>query len=209
MHLPAPLPVAAGPRPSPPAPPAVPPSLGAGAAFPAYVDDFPWTAEPFGRTVQVTRADGLTAHVAVLTITDMTAAQDLAGDSPWIQRTDRLPFPVEWSVTFDVLDPRHVQRVMTRQADKIKAQYKHIVGDHGQDPPPVMERQLETVRRIQEEAENADATGTYVWAWPRIAVAGSTPEEARERAGQVAELYAPGITVKQPPDQYRDRKSTR
>jgi hypothetical protein len=203
MHLPAPLPVAEDPAPFPYAQPAVAPSFSDRDAVAAYVDDFPWTAEPFGRTVQVTRADGLTAHVAVLTITDMTAAQDLAGESPWIQRTDRLPFPVEWSVTFDVLDPRHVQRVMTRQADKIKAQYKHIVGDHGQDPPPVMERQLETVRRIQEEAENADATGTYVWAWPRIAVAGSTPEEARERAGQVAELYAPGITVKQPPDQYR------
>src|SRR5207249_2733073 len=152
-----------------------------------YAGDFPWTAEPFARTVQITRGDGLTAHVAALTVTDMAAAQDLASDSPWIQRTDRLPFPVEWSITVDVLDPRHVQKIMTRQADKIRAQYQHIVGDHGQDPPPVMERQLAAVRRIQDETDNVDAAGAYVWVWPRIAVAGDTPEQARQRAAQVAE----------------------
>lgn len=203
MHLPAPLPVSEDPAPFPYAQPAVAPQAAGHDDLSAYTDDFPWTAEPFGRTVQVTRADGLTAHVAALTITDMTAEQDLASDSPWIQRTDRLPFPVEWSVTFDVLDPRHVQRIMARQADKIRAQYQHIVGDHGQDPPPVMARQLDAVRRIEQDAQNADSATTYVWAWPRIAVAGQTPEQARERAGQVAELYAPGFTVKQPPDQYR------
>ena len=60
---------------------------------------------------------------------------------------------------------------------------------------------MDAVRRIAEEAENGDVRRRRGQAWPRIAVAGETPEQARERAAAVAELYAPGITVKQPPDQ--------
>ena len=133
--------------------------------------DFAWTAEPFGRTMQMTRADGVTAHAAALTITDMIASQNLAGDSPWIQRTDRLRFRVEWSITFDVLDPRPVQRMMTRQANRSTPSTRTSRASTGRTRPG-LERQLATVRRIQEEAENADATGVYVWAWPRLAVAG-------------------------------------
>jgi hypothetical protein len=205
IGLPAPLPVSQDPRPAPFSLPAVAPDVTGPDGLAAYTEDFAWAAEPFGQTVQVTRAaDGATAHAAVLTITDMTGSQDLAGDSPWIQATDHLGFGVEWSVTFDVLDPRSVGRVMTRQADKIRAQYAHITVEHGQDPPPSMERQMAAVRRIQEEAENTEASGgTYVFAWPRIAVTGPDPDEVRRRAAAVTELYAPAITVKQPPDQFR------
>ena len=203
--LPAPLPVSQDSRPAPFSLPAVAPDVTGPDGLAAYTEDFAWAAEPFGQAVQVTRAaDGAAAHAAVLTITDMTAAQDLAGDSPWIQATDHLGFGVEWSVTFDVLDPRVVGRVMNRQADKIRAQYAHITVEHGQDAPPAMERQMAAVRRIQEEAENTESSGsTYVYAWPRIAVTGPTPEEVRRRTAAVTELYAPGVTVKQPPDQFR------
>lgn len=205
IGLPAPLPVSQDPRPAPFALPAVAPGVTGMDGLAAYTEDFAWSAEPFGQTVQVTRAaDGAVAHAAVLTITDMTGSCDLAGDSPWIQATDHLDFGVEWSVTFDVLDPRAVGRVMNRQADKIRAQYAHITVEHGQDAPPAMERQMAAVRRIQAEAENSEAPGgSYVFAWPRIAVTGSAPEQVRRRASAVTELYAPGITVKQPPDQFR------
>lgn len=204
MHLPAPRPFRERPAPFPFALAPSAPAFADHDAVSAYADDFPWTAEPFGSSVQVTRAaDGTTAYVTVLTVTDMTGPQDMAPESPWMQRTDQLSFPVEWSVVFDVLDPRVVKRIMSKQAEKITAQYKHIVDDHGQAPPVLLAEQLDAVRRIQAEALNADANGTYVWAWPRIAVAGQTPEQARARAAEVAELYAPGIIVKQPPDQYR------
>jgi hypothetical protein len=206
IGLPAPLPVAQDPRPVPFALPAVAPDVTGPDGLAAYTEDFQWAAEPFAKTVRVTRAaDGLTAYVAVLTLTDMTGTQDLGLESPWMQRTDRLPFDAEWSVTFDVLDPRQVGRLMERQADKIRAQYAHIVSDHGQDPPPAMARQMELVRRIAADAENTEASsaGTWVYAWPRVAVAGESPEQAGQRAAAVAEYYAPGITVKQPPDQWR------
>jgi hypothetical protein len=203
LHLPAPLPLREDPAPFPYALPGAAPQYAGEDDLAAYADDFRWSAEPFSRTVQVTRADGRTAHVAVLTLTDMPAGQDLAAESPWIQRTDRLPFPVEWSITFDVLDRRTVQRIMGRQIDKIRAQYSHVVDEHQQEASPLLERQMETARRIQAEADNPESAGTYVWAWPRLAVAGDTPDEALERAGLVAERYSPGITVKQPPDQYK------
>ena len=203
MHLPAPLPMREDPAPFPYALAGAAPRYAGPDDLAAYADDFRWSAEPFTRTVQVTRGDGRTAHVAVLTVTDFPAGQDLAAESPWIQRTDRLPFPVEWSITFDVLDRKTVERIMGRQIDKVRAQYAHIVDDHGQDPSPLLERQMETARRIQGEAENPESAATYVWAWPRLAVAGDTPDEALARAGLVAERYSPGITVKQTPDQYR------
>ena len=204
IGLPAPLPVSQDPRPAPFAIPAATPDVTTKEGLDAWAEDFAWAAEPFGQTVQVTRpADGATAYATVLTIADMTGQQELAGDSPWIQRTDHLPFGVDWLVTFDVLDPKQVARVMGRQADKIRAQYTHIT-EHGQDPPPAMQRQMDAVRRIEEEAENsAMLGGAYVYAWPRIAVTGQTPDEVRGRVAAVTELYAPGMTVRQPPNQFR------
>ena len=86
------------PRPAPFAIPAAPPDddrTGDGLA--AWAEDFEWAAEPFGQTVQVTRAaDGAAAHAAVLTVADMTGCRTWPGTSPWIQRTDRLPSRVDW-----------------------------------------------------------------------------------------------------------------
>jgi len=203
LGLPAPLPFSQDPQPAPFAlPPSASPVTGPD-GLAGYAGDYEWSAAPFAPTVQVTRAaDGLAAHVTVLSIADMTGPQDLAGDSPWIQRTDHLPFPVEWSVTFDVLDPRKTGKVMARQADKIRAQYAHIAVEHGQDPPQALERQLAAARRIEDDAASPETAATYVYAWPRIAIAGPTPDEARRRAAKVAELYAPAITVRQPPGQF-------
>jgi hypothetical protein len=204
IGLPAPLPFTQDPRPAPFAlPPSAPPVTGPD-GLAGYASDYEWAAEPFGGSVQVTRAaDGLAAHVTVLSVADMTGPQDLAGDSPWLQRTDRLDFPCEWSVTFDVLDPRRTGKVMARQADKIRAQWAHIAVEHGQDPPRALERQLAAARRIEDDAASPESAANYVYAWPRVAVAGDTPEEARRRAAKVAELYAPSITVKQQPGQFR------
>lgn len=205
IGLPAPLPVAQDPRPAPFALPAVAPDVTGPDGLVCYAEDFQWAAEPWAKTVQVTRAaDGLTAHAAVLTLTDMTDVQDFALEQPWMQRAELLPFGAEWSVTFDVLNPRQVASLMNRQADKIRAQYAHITADHGQDAPPAMARQMELVRRIAADAENSEGpAGTWVHAWPRIVVTGETPEQVCERAAAVTEAYAPGVTVRHPPDQWR------
>jgi AAA domain-containing protein len=202
LHMPPPLPVAENPAPVPYALPATAsPSMDRD-DLAVYTDAFSWSAEPFGPAVKLTRADGLTRHVVVLTVGDFTFEQDLAAESPWMQRTDRLPFPVEWSVVFDVLEPREVARRMARQSDKIRHEYAQF-REHSQDPPPALERQLAEVRRIQEDAEKDSGNSPRVFAWPRLAVAGETEQEALDRAGQVTELYNPGITLIKPPDQYR------
>lgn len=203
IGLPGVLPVTQDPRPAPFSAPAAG-DVATGDVFDGWAEDYQWSAEPFAQSVQVRRAaDGATAHACVLTVADMSGVQDLDSDSPWIQRTDRLGYPVEWSLTFDVLDPHLVGRAMNRQADKIRAQYSHITADHGQDAPPSLDRQMAAVRRIQEEAENSDGPGaSYVYAWARMAVTAPTAEEARRRASQVTELYSPAITVRQPPGQY-------
>lgn len=62
-----------------------------------------------------------------------------------------------------------------------------------------MQRQMDAVRRIEEQAENsAMLDGAYVYAWPQIAVTGQAPDEVCGRVAAVTELYAPGMTVRQP-----------
>jgi len=138
LGLPAPLPVSVDPAPVPSALPVAAPEVLDTEDLGVYTDHVQWAAEPFGRTVTVTRSDGLTAHVSVLTVGPMNAP-DLTGDSPWIQRTDRLPFPVEWAITFDVRDPGFTAKDMARRVERIRYQYAHQM-EQEVLPPPAMER---------------------------------------------------------------------
>ncbi len=166
-----------------------------------FTEGVSWTAAPFGRTVAITRADGLTRYVAVLTVGEGMTGEDIPGDSPWLQRTDLLPFPVEWAVTVNVRDRKAVAGEMHKRIAEIKNQAQHFA-EHSQPMPPAMNRQFEAARRLEDESENSGAMAGRTEVWARIAVGGATETEALERAGRVAELYSPGIPIIQPPDQY-------
>ena len=173
------------------------------AALAQFTEGYARTARPFGRTVQVTRSDGLTRHVAVLAVASGWAGEDLPGESPWLQRTDLLPFPAEWAVTIDVLDRRRVAGDMHRRISEIRHQAAHY-DEHGIPMPPAMSRQFDAARRLEDEQQHSpEAMAGRVLVWARVAVAGDTEAEAVARAGQVAELYSPAIPIAHPPDQLR------
>ena len=203
LHMPAPRRVSERPDVLPYVLPDSAPRAVGRAGLAQLTDGISWTAEPFGRTVTITRPDGLTRYVAVLTVAEGMAGEDAPGDSPWLQRTDLLPFPVEWMVTIDIRDRKEVAREMHRRITEIKHQAGHYA-EHGQSMPPGMNRQYDAARRLEDEAENSPqalAGRTRVWA--RVAVGGATVTEALTRAGQVAEQYSPAVPIVQPPDQYK------
>jgi hypothetical protein len=202
LLLPAPLPVTEHPAPAPYSVPGSAPHDVDSDGLAALTGGLPWTAEPWARTVTITRPDGLTRHVAVLAVDDMTG-QDVPQESPWLQRTDRLGFPAEWAVTFDVRPRAEVAREMRGKITQIRHQLAHIEGEHGQQAPVSLERQNQAARRVEDESVNGSVMSTRVAVWARVAVAGETVAEALRRAGQVAELYSPGLSIYHPPDQYR------
>lgn len=64
-----------------------------------YADQVQWSATPYGRTIQIRgERDGemVERHVCVMSVGRMTDL-DIPPGVPWMQRTDELPFPVEWS----------------------------------------------------------------------------------------------------------------
>lgn len=204
-----PPPQTVGEHPAPQAPSPVDPEVVETTDLGEFTDGVRWAAEPYAPTVTVTGHDEagaeVTRHVAVLTLGRM-ADQHVpeGGDDPWIQRTDRLPFPVEWSATFDVRSASAVATEMRNLMARVRSQRKHYVEEHGQDEPADLERQGARAREIEDEQRHGfGGTRTRVSGWFRLAVSGPTRAEALRRAGEVTRLYTPGATVVRPADQYR------
>ena len=203
LHMPAPRKVSDHPDAVPYALPGAVPATLSEAALAQFSEGTSWTAAPLARTVAITRSDGLTRHVAVLTIGEGWVGEDVPGDSPWLQRTDLLSFPVEWAVTVDVRDSKQVAGEMHRRIAEIKHQANHYA-EHRMTMPAAMSRQFEDAQRLEDEAVySPQAMVGRALVWARVAVSGGTEAEAIARAGQVAELYSPTIPVVHPPDQYR------
>jgi AAA-like domain len=195
LHLPAP---ALAPRPAGQyALPEPPPHEMGQEQLAGFTEGFPWTVEPFARTVTVTHRDGSTRHVAVLTVKDVDK-QPNPPESPWLQRLDKFGFPAEAVITFDVLYPQLVKRVMGRKVNLIREQTA-MFGEHSQQPPLALERQNAQARQVEDEAEHGDPVlAAKVNVWARIAVAGETRPEALSRAGEVIRELSPHIQVHHP-----------
>ena len=72
-------------------------------------------------------------------------------DDPWMQHSDRLPFPVEWSARIYVRRPEEVAGELQRQMGKVRSQIRHYTHDHDLDPPMSLARQAERVLEIEDE----------------------------------------------------------
>jgi hypothetical protein len=164
--------------------------------------------EPFAPTVRLRRRDpagrGLERHVAVLTVgrVDELEVPDPAHE-PWLVHADRLPFAVEWSVRLDVLDGEQALDAVQRKLLIVRDMQRHY-RDHDLDEPLALERQARQARAIEDQmTSGGDTQGTRVHGWFRIAVSGSTQDQAMERARQVVDSYRKRqVTVAHPKGQY-------
>jgi hypothetical protein len=122
---------------------------------------------------------------------------------PWMQRTDELPFPVEWSGRILVEDAAKVGAAMRRNIQKIRAQSNHYELEHHEPAPGALERQASRALAVEDEISmGLSGLSTRTTGWYRIAVSGATEDEAIDRASLVRKLYAPQITIARPQDQY-------
>ncbi len=170
-----------------------------------FTDHVNWFATPYGRTIRVMGEHDdrrIERHVCVLSVSRMIDLEIPPG-IPWMQRTDELPFPVEWSGHVQVEDAAKVGAAMRRNIQKIRAQKDHYEIEHHEPAPGALDRQASRALAVEDEISmGLSGLSTRTSGWYRIAVSGSTEDEAIERAGMVRKLYAPQITIARPQDQY-------
>lgn len=170
-----------------------------------FTDHVRWFATPFGRTIRVVGEHDeqrIERHVCVLSLGRMTDLEIPPG-TPWMQRTDELPFPVEWSGRVHVEDAAKVGGAMRRNIQKIRAQKDHYEVEHHEPAPGALDRQATRALAVEDEISmGLSGLSTRTSGWYRIAVSGTTEDEALERASLVRKLFAPQITIARPLDQY-------
>jgi hypothetical protein len=174
------------------------------AAFTEGVEHF---QEPYAPTVKVVgrlRNQTVTRHVAVLSVGLMDGLRIPEVDDPWMQRSDRLPFPVEWSARMYIRRPEEVTGELQRQMGKVRSQIRHYTHDHDLDPPMSLARQADRVLEIEDELSGGlTNVNTRLYGWWRIAVAGRDEAEAISHAQQLLEVYRPKVAIEHPEAQYR------
>lgn len=138
-------------------------------------------------------------YVCVLTVGRMA---ELDSASPWLSKTDRLGFPVEISVTANVLEAKQVIKGVQSSILRVRAQLEHFA-EHHQPPPHSLPQAQARALSIQDEVERGmTGLSSRCDVWVRLAVSGATEEEALARATKVIDLYSPAITIAHTSDQY-------
>lgn len=170
-----------------------------------FTDHVTWSAVPYGRTLTVrgeTNDAVAERHICVLSVGRMTDLEIPPG-VPWIQRTDQLPFPIEWSARITIEDASRVGTAMRRNIQRIRSQKEHYEIEHAEPAPGALDRQASKALLVEDELSTGlSGLSTRTAGWYRIAVWGQSEEEALERAAAVRQLFAPQITIAQPADQF-------
>ncbi|WP_031467914.1 ATP-binding protein [Sciscionella sediminilitoris] len=173
----------------------------------SFTDVADFHTEPYSPTVTVRGRTGSNAgvsrHVTVLTVGLMHGLQIPEIDDPWVQRSDRLAAPVEWSARIYVRKPEDVSGELQRQMNKVRSQVRHYTDEHELEPPQSLARQASRVLEIDDEMTSGfTALATRVRSWWRLAVSGQNERESLRLAQQLLELYKPKVAIEHPEAQY-------
>ena len=170
-----------------------------------FTDSVQWFAIPYGRTIRVVGENDhqrIERHVCVLSVGRMSDLEISSG-VPWMQRTDQLGFPVEWSGRVEIEDSAKVGAAMRRNIQKIRAQKGHYEVEHQEPAPGALDRQAAKALAVEDDISmGLSGLSTRTRGWFRLAVSAPTQEEALDRARAVRKLFAPQITITRPADQY-------
>ncbi|MGW5237855.1 ATP-binding protein [Monashia sp. NPDC004114] len=171
-----------------------------------FVNTASWTAEPLGASVRIVTAVNdvpVTRHVVVLTVARVGEIQIPEKHEPWMAKSDRLGFPVEWFYRVDPRAPEEISKEMSRLTNRIDGQMTHWREEHGKRPPKQLARQADRAADVEDEMRT-EFTGlsTRTRGWYRVAVSGSTENEALERASRLVNLYKPQIKLVRELGQY-------
>lgn len=172
-----------------------------------FTDGVDMHQEPYAPTVKVigrVRSQTVQRNVAVLSVGLMEGLRIPEVDDPWMQHSDRLPFPVEWSARIYIRRPEEVAGELQRQMGKVRSQIRHYTHDHDLDPPMSLARQADRVLEVEDELTTGlTQLNTRLYGWWRVAVAGKDEAEAVSRAQQVLDVYRPKVQMEHPEAQYK------
>lgn len=163
--------------------------------LPALAADIEVTTAPWAKTATVrgwaANGEPQQVRVAVLTmgrLGEMHVPQDGLGG--WMHRADRLPFPVEWMATVDVLSDEKVNAQVRHQIDVIGDQYTHYTVEHGKPAPRQLSRQNDLALTVEDElSKGLGGLATRTHGWYRLAVWGQTDEEVAAKVEVIRALY--------------------
>lgn len=158
----------------------------------AFAQEVEWDVKPLADSVRVVstqRGDTQERHTVILTLSNLAELVIPESDEPWIARTDRLGFPVEWSIRYTKEDHDTTQKRMTKQLDRIRAQVNHYSVDHKMEPPQQLARQSAQAAQVEDEMRNPDALNTRIVGHVRLAVSADTEHEAIRRTKIIAKHY--------------------
>lgn len=159
-----------------------------------------WTHDPVSNSVTVTarvagEAAPITRHVRVLTL-GRISPQEIPQDSGagWMQKADRLPFPVEWSATIEIKELKDTKKEVEAALLVIRDQWDHYTVDHDMQPPPTLERQYELVRQIDSDLDGEHGgIENRSKGWYRVAISADSLEELNSRTAEFTGFYGEGV----------------
>jgi hypothetical protein len=144
-------------------------------------------------------------YVAVVTLGRIEDQAIPGPHGPYVARSQRLPFPVEWSIHADALDAKAASAAIRRRLKLIMDQRAQAEG--GDELTGAVDAELERVGLAAAEADDrlrngSDAERVEFHVTYRAAVGGATRDEALDRARQLVNLYkGSSIAVEHPPAQ--------
>jgi AAA-like domain len=159
-----------------------------------------WTHDPVSNSITITgrvagESDPITRHVRILTL-GRISPQEIPQDSGagWMQKSDRLPFPVEWCATVEVKELKDTKKEVESALLTIRDQWDHYTIDHDMQPPPTLERQYDLVRQI-DAALDAEHGGVENRSkgWYRVAISADSLDELNARTAEFTSFYGEGV----------------
>lgn len=152
-----------------------------------------WLAEPYGSSVTIrseVRGGAVCRHAAVLTMgvmPDRTWPED--GRDPWMVASNRLGFPVEWSLSGSLLSAKTLAKAIQFEQNRAGGIAAHY-DEHRLVPPPSVGRAIRgAAENLDEVTEGDSRTAARFLGTVRVAVYGTSEDEALARARAVVDLY--------------------
>lgn len=158
-----------------------------------FTDRRAWLSEPYGSSVQIRSNVGgspVERFIAVLTMgvmPDRTWPED--GRDPWMVASNRLGFPVEWSLSGALLSAKTLVPAIVFEQNRANGVLAHY-DEHAITPPPAVARAIRTAAENLDEVTEGDSRSSARFSGVvRVAVYAPTEEAALKRARDVVDLY--------------------
>lgn len=141
----------------------------------------------FGRRWLASTTEWGTSYQAMLALAEMPESFLFPG-SEYLADLDAFPYPVDWVVRLDVIDGASAEAKSRRQARELANQYNEYAGETA-GVPAAVDKSTASMDEYRERL-TASATEVEVRAMVALCVWGTTPDEAEQRATELAGHYA-------------------